>query len=296
MACSGMIVDLCPISIPMCWGREVLFSLAFTLTMGTLFVRSYRMYRILVFRQIKQMRVIKARVMVGLLVAIVLIDILLILLRLWLEPTSLAVVLHPSEWVYEIRCFDNTYHPLQIISTGYKALILCFGVFLAFQTRKIPFEDFNDSSAMAFCIHNTALMSIIGLPINSVLHLDQQLVLEVVVYSYLGISTILRLLGPKFRLIMIGEANRALPNNLTPSNTSMAEEPQYRDPAFLALKIQETEELLEALRSMQNRASSTLTTSPINMSRTLSTKSATVTTSPTNTTTPATTPNASSLL
>lgn len=257
LACAGMLIDLAPLSVELCWGREILFSLCFTLTMGTLFVRSYRMYRFLVFRQIKDMKVIKTQMMLLLLLVIVLIDIFLVLLRVWLEPTNLAVFLHPSEWQYDVRCFDAGSHPIQVASTVYKALILIFGVFIAFQTRKIPFEDFNDSSAIAFCIYNTTFLSIIGLPINSVLHLDQQLILEVIVYCYLGISTILRLLGPKIRLILIGEGNRALPNNITPSTGSMTsrsfDDAQMRDPQYLQAKIKETEEMLESLKSMLQR-------------------------------------------
>ncbi|KAJ8044809.1 Gamma-aminobutyric acid type B receptor subunit 1 [Holothuria leucospilota] len=55
---------------------------------------------------------------------------------------------------------------------SYKALLLIFGVFLAWETRKVSIPALNDSKLIGLCVYNVVLLSAIGVGVSLVLTTD----------------------------------------------------------------------------------------------------------------------------
>ncbi|KAJ8044815.1 Gamma-aminobutyric acid type B receptor subunit 1 [Holothuria leucospilota] len=55
---------------------------------------------------------------------------------------------------------------------GYKALLLIFGTFLAWETRKVTIPALNDSKLIGLCVYNVVLLSAIGVGVNLALDTD----------------------------------------------------------------------------------------------------------------------------
>ena len=55
----------------------------------------------------------------------------------------------------------------------YKGLLLVFGAFLAWETRKVKVAALNDSTYIGACIYNVVVMCVFGVPLAHMLPLDQ---------------------------------------------------------------------------------------------------------------------------
>ncbi|XP_077991623.1 gamma-aminobutyric acid type B receptor subunit 1-like [Glandiceps talaboti] len=58
---------------------------------------------------------------------------------------------------------------------GYKGIVLLFGVFLAWETRKVNIPQLNDSRYIGFAVYNVLVMSLTGVPTMMMLQADQLL-------------------------------------------------------------------------------------------------------------------------
>ena len=57
------------------------------------------------------------------------------------------------------------------------ALLLVFGSFFAWETRKVKIEALNDSKEIGICVYNIMIMSVISVPISRLLpllHIDMK--------------------------------------------------------------------------------------------------------------------------
>nr|KAG5685887.1 hypothetical protein BaRGS_001516 [Batillaria attramentaria] len=54
----------------------------------------------------------------------------------------------------------------------YKGLLLLFGLFLAWETRKIQVEALNDSKYIGMCVYNMAVVCIVGVPVSFLINND----------------------------------------------------------------------------------------------------------------------------
>ena len=53
------------------------------------------------------------------------------------------------------------------------ALLLIFGIFFAWETRKVRIEALNDSHQIGICVYNVVILSAVAVPLLSVLGVDQ---------------------------------------------------------------------------------------------------------------------------
>ena len=80
------------------------------------------------------------------------------------------------------------------------ALLLIFGSFFAWETRKVQIEALNDSKEIGICVYNIMIMSVISVPISRMLPLLQMDVsFGVISISVLvcAVTTLLLVFGPK---------------------------------------------------------------------------------------------------
>ena len=53
------------------------------------------------------------------------------------------------------------------------ALLLIFGIFFAWETRKVQIEALNDSRQIGICVYNVMIMSAVGVPMVNLLSFNQ---------------------------------------------------------------------------------------------------------------------------
>lgn len=86
------------------------------------------------------------------------------------DPSNNNIIL------YEI--YPYCYHPLEtywiLTMYVYKGLLLAFGVFLAWETRKVTVTELNDSKYIGACIYNVVVICIFGVPLAHVLPIEQK--------------------------------------------------------------------------------------------------------------------------
>ena len=54
-----------------------------------------------------------------------------------------------------------------------KGLLLIFGIFFAWETRKVKIEALNDSRQIGICVYNVMVMSVVAVPLVSILSESQ---------------------------------------------------------------------------------------------------------------------------
>ncbi|XP_071833058.1 gamma-aminobutyric acid type B receptor subunit 2-like [Apostichopus japonicus] len=144
-----------------CMLRIWLLSIGFVLGFGTLFSKTWRVYKVASTNGGAKRTVIKDSelfVMVGI---FLLVDFIILLLWQVLDPLRhQRTNLDFGHYIHTCNCQHVT------VWTGvlavYKGLILIFGVFLAWQTRRVTIPALNDSKLIGICVYNTTLLCIIG--------------------------------------------------------------------------------------------------------------------------------------
>lgn len=65
------------------------------------------------------------------------------------------------QYVHE-RCFSEHSERWSYVIIAYKALLLVFGVFMAWETRKVNIVSLNDSRYITMSVYNTVLLCIVA--------------------------------------------------------------------------------------------------------------------------------------
>jgi len=101
--------------------------------------------------------------------------------------------------LYVIR--PSTY--FLVVSFGYKAVLLLFGIFLAFQVKDVE-KNFNESKLLGLCIYNCSFLTVVALPVLLVIQKnnpDAYTAFLVVAINYVAITTLAILTGSKLYVI-----------------------------------------------------------------------------------------------
>ncbi|KAI0219018.1 Gamma-aminobutyric acid type B receptor subunit 2, partial [Lamellibrachia satsuma] len=89
----------------------------------------------------------------------------------------------------------------------YYTLFLIFGIFFAWETRKVSVEVLNDSKEIGICVYNIMIMSVVSFPIYRLLPLQQMDVsfgvISISVFVC-AVTTLLLVFGPKMQLVATG--------------------------------------------------------------------------------------------
>nr|KAG5705058.1 hypothetical protein BaRGS_018788 [Batillaria attramentaria] len=153
-----------------CEIKTMLFVLGLSMTFGALFAKTWRVHAIFTNKKLRKKVVsdVQLIAVVGVLMAL---D-LLVLVTWWLvDPRQVKVTRESSYLVQgsvedvlikecERKCVSH--YQLYFLGTlyGIHAIVLIFGTFLAWETRKVHYPELNDSKQIGMCIYNVALLCI----------------------------------------------------------------------------------------------------------------------------------------
>nr|XP_054755802.1 gamma-aminobutyric acid type B receptor subunit 2-like isoform X2 [Lytechinus pictus] len=163
---------------PLCTIRTSFLAVGFSMAFGSMFVKTYRVYHIITHAT---SRVIKRKMlhestlflMIGVLL---LLDVILIALWVILDP------MYRQEKRLNVEVSDDgtrayvpvieectSFHQSKwlVALYAYKGLLLLFGVFLAWETRKVKIPALNDSHYIAVCVYNVVIMSVLAVVVNN---------------------------------------------------------------------------------------------------------------------------------
>ncbi|XP_072043527.1 gamma-aminobutyric acid type B receptor subunit 1-like [Amphiura filiformis] len=159
-----------------CQARIWFLSIGFVLAFGSMFSKIWRVYRVAALKTPVR-RVITDGYLFIMIFVFLCIDVFL--LTLWqaiepmhLEPKNLTVKesdlinQHVVNIHYIQQCTsDNLIYWLLPLYT-YKGLLLIFGTFLVWETRKVTIPALNDSKLIGICVYNTIVLCIVGVSVS----------------------------------------------------------------------------------------------------------------------------------
>ncbi|XP_019615198.1 PREDICTED: gamma-aminobutyric acid type B receptor subunit 1-like [Branchiostoma belcheri] len=175
----------------MCKARVWIMVVGFTLAFGSMFSKTWRVYAL--FRHTKvEKKVIKDFHLFAMVGSFLLMDVLFLMLWEVLDPITVRRESFPPEedpnrndvlYLPELRRCTSNYlmYWLGIIYAS-KGILILFGIFLAWETRKVQIPELNDSKQIGLCVYNVMIMSAVGVPIINLLD-SQQLDISFAVLS-----------------------------------------------------------------------------------------------------------------
>ncbi|XP_020892902.2 gamma-aminobutyric acid type B receptor subunit 2 isoform X2 [Exaiptasia diaphana] len=154
-----------------------IITLGFTLAFGAMFSKTWRVHQIFLGSKKSNKRVIiPDRQLFCLLGFLLLIDLIILLTWQIMDPLietkqemSMEVFGDEAVLPYVRKC--NCQHMViwKSILLVYKGLLLLFGAYLAWETRKVHIEALNDSKLIGMCIYNAVVLFTAVVPVQSVL-------------------------------------------------------------------------------------------------------------------------------
>ncbi|XP_072030704.1 gamma-aminobutyric acid type B receptor subunit 1-like [Amphiura filiformis] len=164
-----------------CQVRAWLLSIGFVLAFGSMFSKTWRVYRVAALKTPKR-RIITDNQLYLMVLIFFCLDAFVLTLWQTLDPLFLNIIdLYerdnpevPNQRLipYIEQCTSDyiTYWLLALYS--YKGLLLLFGTFLAWETRKVTFAALNDSKLIGICVYNTIVLCIIGVSVRFIITND----------------------------------------------------------------------------------------------------------------------------
>ncbi|EDV28625.1 uncharacterized protein TRIADDRAFT_20304 [Trichoplax adhaerens] len=177
----------------------------FTLSFGSLFSKTWRVYRIYSTGYKKKIIIRDKRLLLWIIV-LAIIDTCLLLLWMYLDPVTVKIVeSQPKTNPFEnpdmriryktVICYNSQKAIWLGIIYGYKFLFLLFGAFLAWETRNVHIRELNDSRYIGMSVYNVFVISAIGALLN-------EFVVATPTVKYVMIA-ILTLLGTTITLCLV---------------------------------------------------------------------------------------------
>ncbi|CAH3111185.1 unnamed protein product [Pocillopora meandrina] len=195
--------------------RWWIFSLTFSLAFGTMFVKTWRVYKIFTNKHLdKELNFLRDRHLFGIVCGLVCLDV--VYLTAWeLSDPVAGSLKHLSK---EISPDGNviTQRQVLICTSGnenlwlslwviWKTLLLALGLFLAWETRHVSFPSLNDSKYIGMSVYNVVIMSLINVPLYYVVgeaHIQARYALIATTLNFISTFTLLVLFVPKIAKIM----------------------------------------------------------------------------------------------
>ncbi|CEO97692.1 G-protein coupled receptors family 3 profile domain-containing protein [Plasmodiophora brassicae] len=213
-----------------CNFQMVLFCLAFTLTYGGLFVKTWRVYKIFILLRLKTVIVTNVMLLRHL-AMFLLIDV--VLLGTWMIKEPMIMGLQ-NEQTYvdpaapttrtitpqESFCYSPNRSSFLIAMVAYKGAILIMGSWISFQTSSVEIQALNDSKLIGLCIYSSSLIAILTGPLISFISAQPAVTLlatSLAVFFTLA-STLGILFVPKFIVVKSGQSEtHTVSKNKTPT-------------------------------------------------------------------------------
>ncbi|XP_072037397.1 gamma-aminobutyric acid type B receptor subunit 2-like [Amphiura filiformis] len=160
----------------LCHTQYALISVGFTLAMGAVFVKTYRVHAIFTNSRKGMKVIIPDSELISWILGLLTLDIVICVVwitadRMYVADIELQPKLdttHPEKEFYNvpvIRQCESKYEAIFLsILAVIKGVLLVFGVFLAWKTRNVAISSLNDSKYIAFSVYTTAIVVILLIP------------------------------------------------------------------------------------------------------------------------------------
>ncbi|XP_022091351.1 uncharacterized protein LOC110979652 isoform X2 [Acanthaster planci] len=163
----------------MCYVKTWILSIGFVLAFGAMFSKTWRVHRVAAFKTPKR-RIVTDRQLFVMVFVLLLVDVIILIMWQVIDPVKLQ-----SEDLYQQ---DDPEIPNRIIQPfirycscdtltywlgalyGYKGLLLIFGTFLAWETRKVSIPGLNDSKLIGVSVYNVVILCVIGAAVSTVIN------------------------------------------------------------------------------------------------------------------------------
>ncbi|XP_070540122.1 gamma-aminobutyric acid type B receptor subunit 2-like [Ptychodera flava] len=154
----------------------------FTLAFGSMFSKTWRVHVLFTNKKIER-KVVKDGHLFAMVGSFLALDGALLVTWMLLDPQRVVVQVfppkeHPTEedilLVPSLATCKSVYnlHWLVTIYT-FKGILVLFGIFLAWETRRVQIPGLNDSKQIGFCTYNVMVMSVLGITITNILDHSQ---------------------------------------------------------------------------------------------------------------------------
>ncbi|ELU15902.1 hypothetical protein CAPTEDRAFT_22430, partial [Capitella teleta] len=172
-------------AVSTCTIRMCSFIVGFSIVFGALFSKTWRVHCILTStKKLKQNNVIRDSKLMLMILVIVTVNVLIILVWQLVDPYKIELV--NQESMAKITDDVKTIPQLVVCSSPnglyftavlycVQGLLMAFGVFLAWETRKVKLEALNDSKLIGLAIYNVLVLSVVGAVINYAIDDDMNL-------------------------------------------------------------------------------------------------------------------------
>lgn len=158
----------------LCVARGYFLSLGYSLAVGAMFSKIWRVYQI--FRNVKPKRkVFTDRELTGVVILLILADVAVMSLWTGVDRPRILTVSLPSQVkdgqhmrtiLQQESCFSKYFTTWLYILLSYKLLLLLIGCFIAWVTRKATIHSLNDSRWVGRSVYNIVICVIVGMPLS----------------------------------------------------------------------------------------------------------------------------------
>ncbi|XP_038051856.1 gamma-aminobutyric acid type B receptor subunit 1-like [Patiria miniata] len=162
----------------MCKAKTCCLSIGFSLAFGSMFSKTWRVHKIFTNKTVIK-TVVKDQRLFGSLATLVVLDVLILILWEALDP--LVATERFGAKVIDDENDDIVYTPIRMMCESSNqtywigafyvidGLLLIFGAFLAWETRKVSIPALNDSKYIGICVYNVLILSFVGAPVSFIL-------------------------------------------------------------------------------------------------------------------------------
>ncbi|XP_038071683.1 uncharacterized protein LOC119740441 [Patiria miniata] len=162
----------------MCYVKTWTLSVGFVLAFGAMFSKTWRVHRVAAFKTPKR-RIVTDKQLFIMVFVLLLVDVIILILWQVIDPVRLqSVDLYQQDdpeipnriiqpFIRYCTCDTLTYWLGALY--GYKGLLLIFGTFLAWETRKVSIPGLNDSKLIGVSVYNVVILCLIGVAVSVVI-------------------------------------------------------------------------------------------------------------------------------
>ncbi|XP_072030367.1 gamma-aminobutyric acid type B receptor subunit 2-like [Amphiura filiformis] len=151
---------------------------------GSMFSKTWRVYRLAGFK-IQRNVALTDKHLILMVFAFFGIDVVVLILWQILDPMYVKETEIYDDHIHETKvseliqsyideCTSNHFTYWIISLYVYKGLLLIFGTFLAWETRKVTIPALNDSKMIGICVYNTVVLCILGVSVSYQITNDPQ--------------------------------------------------------------------------------------------------------------------------
>jgi ABC-type branched-subunit amino acid transport system substrate-binding protein len=184
----------------MCTLRPIVFNLAFDMMFGSLFLKTYRVYKIFGNKALTKQKTTPFDILQTYLVVLMIDIALMIIWKVGSGMKAETIVedeLMPYGTYETVKC--NVVESMEFATTFYKVMLVGGGVYLAWATRAFP-DKFSESKYISASIYQVFLLGVVGLLVKSSAP-DSLLLVQAVCVPIACASTCLMIFVPKFLMI-----------------------------------------------------------------------------------------------